>query len=88
MSILSITKNKNFLADCKKYEELIDTTKDSELTNLYRQLKRAADNLDAAFNTTQITSINFQRHVDERAQLSSLRKKIEKRITEISNNRR
>lgn len=88
MSILSITKNKNFLSDCKKYESIIDQTKDIELTNLYQQFKRSAVELDSSFNTPQITSTNFQRHTEERSQLLSLRKKIEKRITEILNNRR
>jgi hypothetical protein len=74
---LSITKSKNFISDCKRYESIIVETKSIELENLYKQFLSQARTLDAS---VEMVASNFSNQIESRNRLKSLRLDIEKKI--------
>lgn len=74
---LSITKSKNFLDDCKRYEAAIVESKSIELENLYKQFLSQARTLDAS---VEMVASNFSNQIESRNRLKSLRIDIEKKI--------
>jgi len=79
---LSITKSKNFIEDCRRYEKLIEETKDTELEKLYKRFKSQAKNLDAAVESIDMIS-NLTRQTEERTRLKNIRLEIEKKIMSL-----
>lgn len=77
---LSITKSKNFINDCRRYESIINETKSLELEMLYKQFLSQANALDAS---VELVASNFSQQTEARARLKSLRIDIEKKITAL-----
>jgi hypothetical protein len=76
---LSITKNKNFISDCKRYETFIKETKSLELEKLYKRFLSQAKNIDAISESFELIS-NGTRLSEERARLKNIRIELEKKI--------
>jgi hypothetical protein len=77
---LSITKSKNFLNDCRRYEKVIQETKSNEIENLYKQFLSQARALDTS---VEFLSSNFSTQLEARNRLRSLRISLEKKIIDI-----
>lgn len=76
---LTVTKNKNFIEDCRRYEQVIKETKDTELDNLYRRFVSQARAMDASTDSIA----NLSNTSQERNKLKSLRIDIEKKIMSL-----
>ena len=76
---LTITKSKNFIDDCQRYEKIIRDTKDNELENLYKRFLSQAKTLDSTTESLEMVS-NVTRQNEERSRLKSIRLELEKRI--------
>lgn len=79
---LSITKSKNFISDCRRYEQAIKETKDLELESLYKRFISQAKSLDASTESIEVFS-NVARQTEERNRLKSLRVDLEKKIMSL-----
>jgi hypothetical protein len=77
---LSITKSKNFINDCRRYEEIIRETKSTEIENLYKQFLSQANALDTSL---EFLSSNFSTQIEARNRLRSLRVSLEKKIIDL-----
>jgi hypothetical protein len=77
---LSITKSKNFINDCRRYEEAIRETKSTEIENLYKQFLSQANALDTS---VEFLSSNFSTQLEARNRLKSLRVSLEKKIIDL-----
>jgi hypothetical protein len=77
---LSITKSKNFLNDCRRYETIIHETKNTEIENLYKQFLSQARSLDTS---VEFLSSNFSTQLEARNRLRSLRISLEKKIIDL-----
>jgi hypothetical protein len=77
---LSITKSKNFINDCRRYEEIIKQTKSTEIENLYKQFLSQANMLDSS---VEFISSNFSTQIEVRNRLKSLRVSLEKKIIDL-----
>jgi hypothetical protein len=77
---LSITKSKNFLSDCRRYEKVIQETKSTEIENLYKQFLSQARALDTS---VEFLSSNFSTQLEARTRLRSLRISLEKKIIDL-----
>jgi hypothetical protein len=77
---LSITKSKNFINDCRRYEEVIKKTKSTEIENLYKQFLSQANMLDTS---VEFISSNFSTQIEVRNRLKSLRSSLEKKIIDL-----
>lgn len=77
---LSITKSKNFINDCRRYEEAIQKTKSTEIENLYKQFLSQANALDTS---VEFLSSNFATQLEARNRLKSLRVSLEKKIIDL-----
>jgi hypothetical protein len=77
---LSITKSKNFLNDCRRYEKVIQETKSNEIENLYKQFLSQARALDTS---VEFLSSNFSTQLEARNRLRSLRISLEKKIIDL-----
>ncbi len=76
---LTITKSKNFIEDCRRYEKAIKETKDTELDSLYRRFVSQARSMDASTDSIA----NLSNTSQERNKLKSLRIDIEKKIMSL-----
>ena len=79
---LSITKNKNFISDCERYETFIKETKSLELEKLYKRFLSQAKNIDAISESFELIS-NGSRLSEERARLKAIRIELEKKIISL-----
>lgn len=81
---LSITKNKSFVSDCKRYKQIIEQTKNKELEVLVKKFISKAHEVDKSFNEFNLDPLNFGQHRNNSKELQQLRLTIEQKILSLN----